>query len=281
MIIILVALGSALCYAVASVLQHHAARGQRHSRSTRVGLLVGLVTRPLWVAGIVVDVAAYVLQFIALGHGSLVLVQPLLVSGLLFALPVGAALSHRRLTKLEWLGSAAVVIGLAGFLVVASPGPGRAPRTITWGVTLAATLVPAALLVLAAPAHQGRRRATMLAGAAGVLYGLTAALTEVTARLLARGVVHILTSWEPYSLVACGAIGLVVGQSAFQAGPLRLSLPMLSVVDPVVSIALGALTFHEHVATAGAAPVLEVLGLVIMGVGTFLLARSPLVVGAE
>jgi len=279
--IIVVALGSALLYAVASVLQHHTARAQPHSSSMRVGLLVGLAARPLWVVGVVSDAAAYVLQFIALGHGSLVLVQPLLVSGLLFALPVGGALSHRRLTRLEWLGSAAVVIGLASFLVVASPGPGHHPRTITWVVTLVATLVPTALLVLAAPAHQGPGRATMLAAAAGVLYGLTAALTEVTARLLEHGVIHLFTSWEPYALVACGVTGLVVGQSAFQAGPLRLSLPMLTVVDPVVSIVIGALAFQERVATAGAAPVLEVLGLVVMGIGTFLLARSPLVVGTE
>ncbi len=280
--VVVTALAAALFYAVASVLQHRTARAEPPAASMRVGLLVGLLARPLWVAGILIDVAAYVLQFIALGHGALVLVQPLLVSGLLFALPVGAALSHRRLTGLEWLGSAAVVVGLAGFLVVASPAPGRhgAP-TFTWLVTLLVTLVPAAVLVAAAPARQGVGRATMLSAAAGVLYGLTAALTKVTARLLEQGVSHLLTSWKPYALVACGVAGLLAGQSAFQAGPLRVSLPMLTVVDPVVSIAIGAFALQEHVATAGADPVLEVLGLAVMGVGTFLLARSPLVAGSE
>jgi len=74
---------------------------------------------------------------------------------------------------------------------------------------------------------------------------------------------------------------MVVVQSAFQAGPLRWSLPTLTVVDPVVSVVIGALTLGERISTVGAAPVLEIVGLAAMAWGVFLVARCPLMVGVE
>jgi hypothetical protein len=74
---------------------------------------------------------------------------------------------------------------------------------------------------------------------------------------------------------------MVVVQSAFQAGPLRWSLPTLTVVDPVVSVVIGALALGEHISTVGPAPALEIIGLIAMAYGVFLVSRCPLVLGAE
>src|SRR6202011_2170047 len=101
------ALFSSLLYALASVLQHRAAIAQPQDKSLHLGLLARLVTKPLWLAGIAADGLGFVFQFVALGHGSLILVQPLLVSGLLFALPLGAWLAHTRLGRQDWIGAAA------------------------------------------------------------------------------------------------------------------------------------------------------------------------------
>jgi len=280
---VLAALGSSLLYAIASVLQQRAAGEAPAERSLRLGLLVGLIARPMWVIGILADGAGFVLQFVALDNGSLVLVQPLLVCGLLFALPFGAALTHRRLTASEWLGSAAIVAGLALFLVVASPGPGHDHASnLAWLVTGACTLVPIAVMVAVSRSTGGAVRAALLAAAGGVFYGLAAALTKVTAQELHSGIVHTLTNnWEPYALVVCAVVAMVVVQSAFQAGPLRWSLPTLTVVDPVVSVVIGALALGERISTAGIAPALEILGLVAMAWGVFLVARCPLMIGAE
>src|SRR6266566_9014384 len=114
---VLAALGAALLYALASVLQQRAAGEAPAERSLRLRLLVGLIARPMWVIGILADGAGFVLQFVALDHGSLVLVQPLLVSGLLFALPLGAFLSRSALRPADWLGAALVVTGLSVFLI--------------------------------------------------------------------------------------------------------------------------------------------------------------------
>lgn len=279
--VVLAALGSSLLYALASVLQHRSAVAAR-GKPLRIGFVVELSHRPLWVAGMAADAAGYGLQFYALDRGSLVLVQPLLVSGVLFALPLSGALNQRRLTAVEWSGASAVVAGLSLFLVIASPSSGGHPASpIGWALVGAATGVPVVVMVaVAARQPSGPLRAVLLACATGINYGVAAALTKTTADLLSQGLVRTLSSWDPYALVGCAVVGLVLGQSAFQAGPLRASLPALTVVDPVVSVLIGALAFGEPLKVAGPAPALEMVGLVIMSAGVVALGWSPRVGGS-
>ena len=273
---VVAALGAAVLYALASVLQQKAAAEQPPQRALRVGLLVGLAARRTWLAGIAADGAAFVLQFVALSHGSLVLVQPLLVSGLLLAVPLSVALHRCRPARVDWSGSALVAAGLALFLVVAQPKQGDADTTAwTWVLLLTATVVPAAALALAGRARRGALAAGLLAASGGVIYGLTAALTKVVGHLLGRGVLHVVTAWQTYALVVLGVAGMVVVQSAFQVGPLAWSLPTLTVADPVVSIAIGAFAFGEHVASGPLSTVLELVGLSAVAAGVYTLAGSP------
>lgn len=273
--VIATSLAAALLFAVASVLQHRSATQESHEHSMRLTLLTRLIRQPLWLIGIVADVGAYVLQFVALGHGSLVLVQPLLVAGLLFALPMSAALFRHRVGRMEWLGAAGIVVALALFLVAADPGPGH-PETpaLTWVAILVATLVPSAVLVAFAGPSPSTRRAIMLGSATGLVYGLTAALTKAVAHLLSRGILHLLAGWQTYALIVVGIASLVIAQSAFQAGPLRVSLPLLTVLDPVVSIIIGAMAFGESIGGGTARRLGEVVGLVALALSVALLTRS-------
>ncbi|HVM65410.1 MAG TPA: DMT family transporter [Acidimicrobiales bacterium] len=265
---------AALLYAAASVLQHRAAVEAPRDQSLRVGLLGYLARKPWWVAGVAADAGGYVAQFVALGHGPLVIVQPLLVSGLLFALPLGAFLGHRRITGRELWAAGAVVIGLAALLLAAYPEPGHANATPTaWTALMLATLVPSALLVVGALRLPSVKPA-LLATSAGIVYGLTAALTKVTAHELGLGVGHVLTSWQFYVLIAVGIIGMVLTQSAFQAGPLRASLPSLTVADPVVSVLIGITAFHEHVDQSPLRIAVGVTGALVMGWGVVALASQ-------
>jgi len=277
---VLAALGAAVLYALASVLQQRAAAEQPLERALRVGLLMGLVRRRMWLAGVGADIAAFVLQFVALSYGSLVLVQPLLVSGLLFAVPLSVALDRRRPRAVDWTGSALVVAGLTLFLVVAQPGRGRADISgNAWVALLVLTVAPGVLLALGGRATRGPLAAGLLATSGGVVYGASAALTKAVGHLLDGGVVHALSAWQPYALAVLGLGGMIVVQSAFQAGPLAWSLPTLTVVDPVVSIVIGAVAFGEHVTTGPLSSILEVAGLAAVVAGVFALARSPSVRG--
>lgn len=241
----------------------------------RIGLLTGLLRSRLWLLGIGCDVLAYALQFVALGRGSLVLVQPLLVCGLLFALPIGAWLAGSSMTRRDWWGAVAVVMGISVFLVVASPGDGRSEvATHDWVWLLAITGAAVAGLVVLARGRPGWRRASLLAAAAGVTYGVTAALTKAVAHLLDIGLVAMLGNWQPYVLAAAGLLGMLMAQSAFQAGPIDASLPVLTVVDPVVSVLIGAVVLGEGVRVGLVATSLECLGLVLLTLGVLALCRA-------
>ena len=269
-------------YALASVLQHRGAREQPDEQSLKLALLVRLVRHPAWVLGTLCDGAGYVLQFVALGHGAIVVVQPLLVCGLLFALPLGAAWSGRRLGATDWMAALMVCAGLAVFLTVADPARGRSDTgSSTWVVLLVALTALTVALTVVARAPNPRRRAVSLAAAAGLVYGGAAALTKASSHLLGRGLVPLFTHWQPYVLVAFGVGGMLLAQSAFQAGALDASLPTMSVADPVVSIAIGAFVFREAIRNAPLAVGAEVVSLVVMCIGVFLLARAEAEVGSE
>lgn len=274
---------AAFLYAVASVAQQRAASAAPREKSLRVGLLVHLVGRPLWLLGVAADIAAFGCEFVALHRGSIVVVQPLLVCGLLFALPFGAALTHTRLSRREWRGTVAILAGLALFLVVGAPAAGAPDASgAGWVVVLVATLVPAAACIAAARRRASRpadaaTTAALLAAAAGIVYGLSAALTKASGHLLDEGLGHALSAWTPYALVLAGVGGMIVAQSAFQAGPLAASLPMLTIVNLVAGVAVGAVAFHEGLRASAPAVSAEAVGLAAVVVGVVTLARSPLV----
>ena len=272
------ALAASLLYALASVLQHRAAVAQPKDRSLRLGLLTRLARNPIWLLGIAFDGLAYGLQFVALGHGSLVLVQPLLVCGLLFALPLGAWLAGNRMTSRDWWGSAAVIVGLSAFLLTASPSRGHADVSDRdWLLLFLVAAVAMGALVLAARTAKSRQRAVFLSAAAATNYGVTAALTKTAAHLLTGGVAHLLDNWQPYVLLGAGVLGMLVAQSAFQAGDLDASLPTLTVVDPVVSILIGAFLFGEGVSSGLVKTPIELAGLVLMTVGVVALSQAEVV----
>ncbi len=276
----LCALVAAAMYAVASVLQQRAAAAQAEEHSLRLGLLARLVQNPAWLLGIVTDVAGYVLQFIALDRGTLVVVQPLLVCGLLFALPLGARFGGARLHRSDWVAAVAVCAGLAVFLTMARPATGHQDVRIHIWVELLvpSVLVCAALVAVATRSHRrSRHKAVLLSAVAGISYGVSAALTKTVAHQLGRGIPHVFLHWEVYVLAVIGGGGMLVAQSAFQAGSLDASLPTMTVVDPIVSILIGALAFGETLSFGPVAAPLELTALAVMSVGVFALARTTAV----
>ncbi len=280
--IVLLSLASAASYGLAAVLQHQAAIREPPELSLRAGLLVSLARRPLWLVGNAFDVVGYLFQFLALRRGSLALVEPLLVLSLVFALPVAAWLEHRRVSTADVASTGVIAAGLALFLGVARPGIGHPHASaVAWAILTAAIAVCCGAMVLGARGGSRRRAAVLLAAGSGTAFGYVAAVTERTGHLLDAGVVHTLATWAPYALLAGGVAALLLTQSAFHAGALRLSLPTLTVAQPLVAVAIGLGFFGEHVASRGAAPVLELLGLVLMTTGVFVLARSPLMVAPE
>jgi len=276
--IIVLSIASAASYGFAAVLQHHAAVREPPELSVRVGLLVRLVRRPMWLLGNALDGVGYLFQFLALRRGSLVLVEPLLVLSLVFALPVTAWLDHRRISRSDIGSTVVVTAGLALFLAVAHPGLGH-PRASAVGWLVLTVVIAAACgaMVLGARGGSRRRTAVLLGAGSGTAFGYVAALTERTGHVLDRGVVHTLGTWEPYALLVGGVVALLLTQSAFHAGALRLSLPTLTVAQPLVAVVIGVGLFGERLDSSGPDPAWEALGLAMIVLGVFALTRSPVI----
>ncbi|MHB1508446.1 MAG: DMT family transporter [Acidimicrobiales bacterium] len=273
--ILLLSLASAGCYGIAAVLQHREAV-QHKPVPARLGLLGHLVRRPVWLAGGALDGIGYVLQFLALRHGSLALVEPLLVLSLVFALPFASRLDHRRIATSEVLSSVLIVGGLVTFLECARPALGRPSATPSqWLILSLAIAGSCSVLALAAGGGTPPRVAVLYSAGAGILFGYVAAVTERTGHLLDQGVLHVLVTWPPYALVITAVVALWLTQSAFNAGMLRLSLPTLTVGQPLVALVIGIGFFGEHIHTRGLDPLLEAIGLAVMTVGVYALTRSP------
>lgn len=277
----LLALAAAAAFAASAVLQQRAARAEPSSNSLHFRLLIDLFHRPIWLAGVVCMIAAFVIQAIALYLGNVAFVEPLIAMELVFALPFAIESEHRQPGWSEWAAAAAVVAGVTLFLATARPTGGTAnPGNGTWvllGVPCAGAIV-ASLIAAAGPF--ARYRASLLAVAAAICFALLALLTKAFTYLVSQGVSVALTSWQTYALVGIGLVGFLFSQSAYQAGSLELSLPIIDTVEPTVAVLLGVLGFNEHVRLDGVALFTQALGGFLAVGGVFVLGRSALVVRA-
>jgi drug/metabolite transporter (DMT)-like permease len=277
-----VALAAAFLYALASVLQQWEAERQPANQALRPSLLARLATRPRWIAGLGFDVGGYVLQWLALSWGSLVVVQPLLVVGVLFALPIKALATPYRMHGWDWIGCILTTAGLVVFLWISQPTTGQTNvGRLTWALLLGATIVVTAVLILAGRHSTPRWKAMAYGTAGGIIYGVCAALTKSCAHLLSLGIANLFSSWQPYVLAVGGVAGMILAQSAFQAGPLDASLPTLSATDPVISVVIGVIAFNEAVRSGLLPTTLEVVSFSIIVVGIFMLAHTEAVKTAQ
>jgi hypothetical protein len=269
------ALLAAALFAVAEAVQQRTAATVPDDEAGGLRLIRTLVRRPQWWVGTISDTAGFVAQAAALGVGSLLLVQPLLVTSLLFALPLSARWAGRRLRRADWVWALLLAAALAVFVVSGEPTAGvdradlRAwlPTGTVLGVLLAACLLGAAT-------RSGPTRAVLLAVATGVAYGIGSAFTKGAVSLVDDGLPALLTSWETYAMVIALGGGTLLQQSAFQAGALTASLPAVTVGEPVVAAVVGVAVLQEQLQADGAEWVLIATLVVVMVAATAALARS-------
>jgi len=273
------ALGAAGAFSLATALQHRVAAQTPDAQGLRPREVASFVRATLahrvWMASMVADVVGLSLHVLALRAGALLVVQTLLVTGVVFALVLNRLLDHRSLSGFELAWSIILIVALAGFLYGAglsdsSPAPPD-PAPASLALALGGVFVLGCGWV--ARAQKGSVAPAVLGTAAGVAFAGTAALIKECLGLLGRGPLSLLTRWPLYALLAVGLIGLLLNQLAFQAGPLRASLPALTIADVLASIGIGVWVFDEPIRHSAPALGLQLLGLVIMSAAAFTLIR--------
>jgi drug/metabolite transporter (DMT)-like permease len=203
-------------------------------------------------------------------------VQPLLVSALLFVLPLAAKFSKHHVTAADWCWALLLTAALAVFVLVGQPREGHyRPPVPAWSVALAGTVPVVILCVVAAHRTSGRLRAMLLASAVAVLVGLIAVLTKIsTHRLAMHGWHGLLTVPAPYLLIVLALTVTVLQQSAFHAGALQASVPVMLVGEPVVAVLLGVVILGEHLAVRGGGVLILAVAVAAMTAATIALGRE-------
>ncbi|RZL22664.1 MAG: hypothetical protein EOP31_22125 [Rhodococcus sp. (in: high G+C Gram-positive bacteria)] len=272
---VLFAIGAAVCIAIGTVVRQRTAAVVPDDSIGALGPITTLVHSPIWWLGTIVGMVGYALQAAALGLGSLLLVQPLLVLSLLFALPLGARFSGRTISAREWLWAAALTTSVAVLIIVGDPRPGQ-PRAEThhWVMITLIGLPFVALCLFGARRRTGSARALLLGIAGGSLFGVAAVLTKGVVHLVTLGPSAVLTSFEFYALVAVAAVATSVQQSAFQAGDLQASLPATTIMEPVIASLLGFVVLGEYLDADRKVAAVLALAVVAMIAATVALARN-------
>jgi hypothetical protein len=130
--------------------------------------------------------------------------------------------------------------------------------------------------VLAVAEARPAVKTTLFAVATGIVHGVSAALTKTVASIFHDHPAHVLGHWETYALVVVGAGSMLLAQSAFQAGHLKASLPAITLLPPVVGLAIGAYVFNERIHAGPVGWTLDAIGAAMAVAGVFALARSHL-----
>ncbi len=271
------AFGSAATFAVSTSVQHQAAEQAPESATGVVGLLGYLVRKPTWLLGQALAAMAFSLHAVALHNGPLAVVQPIVISGIVWAVPARAALSRRLPSAWELRAVAVTALGLASFLVASAPSAGHDARRdsgtlvlVLGGVALAACANTVAALVHRVP----RRRAFFLGSTAGVLFGLVAGLLKMVLDTGSHsGFSGVLTTWPTYVLLVVGAGGVLTNQRAYRVAGLSASMPALNFVNVVVALLFGYTVFGEVPRHTPVLLLVQALALAAIGLGLWLLVR--------
>lgn len=275
--VFLLGVSAACCLGLGFVLQQRAAQRAPLSDFLSFKLLLDLMRMPEWLLGIAFMVSGMVLSALALTKGEVSLVEPLTATSLLFAMALSRRLTGQRLGRRGWSGVLLLAAGVTAFIVAGQPsGGGAQAGPLRHWLVVGIVVGLALLLVGVAKRLSPSPEATLLALAAGLLYGLQDALTRITGQIAGdSGIAALVVHWQPYAVVAIGLTGLVLVQSAFETAPLRMSLPALTAAQPLAGIACGVGFLGDQLRVTPGALAWQAAGLAAITVGVVLLGRHP------
>lgn len=275
---ILLALGAAMFVAIGDVIHQRQAHAVTDEPVGHLALFTRLLRDRQWWVGSLVAAGGFALQAAALGLGSVLLVQALLVTSLLFALPIHARLVRRRVTLWEWTWAVLLAASVTVIVTVGNPTAGDARASWeTWAAVLVVLGPVLALCMIGANIWTGSVSAVLLALVSGALWGLFAVLTKGVVDRLDGGLEALLRTPELYVWAVVAVAGTAWQQASFRAGALTASLPTMTVAEPVVASVLGVVVLGETLRPGEAGWFVLTAAVVVMVAATAALARGEAV----
>jgi drug/metabolite transporter (DMT)-like permease len=273
------ALIAAFLFALAAALQQKGSLNLPTISLAHPMSLVRLVGEKVWLLGTLALFAGYLFQAGALDRGRLSIIQPLLVTTVVFALPLGYVLTKQHVGRREVIGAVVIIIGLGLFVSFGDPAGGNENTSNSqWAIAIGLLSVLSVLLLVFGNRGGLGMKAAVYGTVAGILFGLSSALTKPTLDFLHESVGTMLSHWECYALAVAGVLGFVLQQVSLGTGRLAPSVATVSVANPLVGILIGILLLDErlsrplwHVVVAFVG-----LGLALVGAVVISLAREAI-----
>ncbi len=279
----ILSVATAFLYSLSNVLQMLEAEQVPDEFALRAGLMTRLIKRPRWLLGLLSDILGFVTQAAALGLAAVVFVEPILASGILMAIFLGAAFTHKPVQRSDIVAALVLSAGLAVFVYEVSPTGGTDVGEIArW---LVAGPIACAVIVVCMTVGRnttGPWRAAFLGIAAGISFGVAAVLTKTLMHYAGDGVFAWVNHWEPYALAVFAIGGVVLTQSALQTGALGAAVGAQEAMAPVSAAILGLVLLHEEVAAQNGIQIFLVsCSIVAVLGGIAMLARAEERIMAE
>lgn len=272
-----VAIVAAILFGAGWALQHAAVRGEERSEVMDPRLLIRLCRRPLWLLGRLAATVGVGVQFLALRLGPLSVVAPLMVAGLVIAVPMEAALAGRRPDGGELRAVGITGIGIAMFLAAAAPTPHAGePSGAAWAVAVGAVAGVVALCAILR-ALSPRWSAAALGVATGTMFGLAAALLKGAA-VRAHSPASLAADPRVYAYLIVSVFALTLTQNAFQEGRLATPLVAINLSEPVTALVIGLTAFNEEIQAGTTRLVIGVLAAVVVATG---IRRLSIIMAAQ
>jgi drug/metabolite transporter (DMT)-like permease len=269
------ALIAAFLFALAATLQQKGALNLPTISLADPKSFVRLLGQTMWLIGTVALFTGYLFQAAALDRGRLSVIQPLLVTTVVFALPLGYFLTKQHVGRREVIGAVVIVIGLGLFVYFGDPAGGNenAPNA-QWAITIGLLSTLSILLLVLGRGGGLSMKAAVYGTVAGILFGLSSALTKPTLDYLHESVGTMLSHWECYVLAVAGVLGFVLQQVSLGTGRLAPSVATVSVANPIVGILIGIVLLDERLSRPLWHVVLAFIGLGVALVGAVVISLA-------
>jgi drug/metabolite transporter (DMT)-like permease len=248
------ALFAALCYGIAAVMQAMAVRaasrrgsgGSSGGSAALGGVDPGLVVRMLrqwyFIASLVLDLAGFAAQLVALRRLPLFAVQAMIAANLAVTAVVAAWLIHLELAWREWLAVAGVVVGVG--MLGSSAGEHTATGvSATFKLALIVAVVGIGLAGVAASRLRGPARTPVLGAVAGLGYGVLA----VAARVLPGfSPAELVRDPAAYALAAAGIVSFMLYATALEGGSVTVATAAVVLAETTPPAVVGVMFLGDH-----------------------------------
>jgi drug/metabolite transporter (DMT)-like permease len=260
-----IALVGALGYAGGAALQQYEA--------VHGGATLKLVRQPRWLVGGVIGLTGAGLHAVALSLAPLVLIQPVSVATLVFAVPLAAALHGRRPKKAEVLGSIAVAVGLLGLMLLI-PQSNTRPELSTPAALgfLACVGIVVVVCQLTARRARGAGKTLLLSVGAGSVPASVSTFVRVVGGGLG-GDLSRLFHWFTLAIPLLLVFAIVLLQKSYAVGYFGIAYAGVQVVDPITSVLAGTILLGEPLPSGVGSVIPAIVSAAVLIAGTITLGR--------